>query len=119
MTQDSQVLRGSQEAGVSQETLDPWDPQAHPSEIKVMEFHIIRRSLVSDTDMEHWALLAMWLCCGSILPVGVAAALLRGGPGQQRPPTRLECDTHGWLLRSGSQMDEAGMLSQPQATVEV
>lgn len=35
VTQDSQVLLGSQEAGVSQETLDPWDPQAHPSEMKI------------------------------------------------------------------------------------
>lgn len=35
VTQDSQVLRGSQEAGVSRETLDPWDPQARPSEMKI------------------------------------------------------------------------------------
>lgn len=35
MTQDSKVLMGSQEAEASRETLDPWGPQARPSEMKI------------------------------------------------------------------------------------
>lgn len=35
VTQDSKVLMESQEAEASQETLDPWGPQVHPSEMKI------------------------------------------------------------------------------------
>lgn len=35
VTQDSKVLMGSQEAEASQETLDPWGPEAHPLEMKI------------------------------------------------------------------------------------
>lgn len=35
VTQDSKVLMGSQEAEASQETLDPWGPQARPLEMKI------------------------------------------------------------------------------------
>lgn len=37
VTQDSQVLMGNQEAEASQETLAPWDPQAHLLEMKIQK----------------------------------------------------------------------------------
>lgn len=67
VTQDSKVHMGSQEAEASPETLDPWGPQAHPREMKVMECHSIRTYLVSCMDMDP-ELLAMLLSCGSICP---------------------------------------------------
>lgn len=58
VTQDPQVLMGSQEAEASRETLAPWGPQAHLLEMKVMEFCSIRRYLVSGVGMDQQALLA-------------------------------------------------------------
>lgn len=75
VTQDSKVLMGSQEAEASQETLDPWGPQACPLEMKVMEFHTIRTYLVSG--IQTWT---SRLCWSHDFPVAPSALLMEQSP---------------------------------------
>lgn len=56
--QDSQALKGFQETEASQETLDPWAPQACPLEMQVIEVYNIKRYLGSGMDMDQLDLLA-------------------------------------------------------------